>query len=242
MEDERKFAIQTAITNAVVKQAIVRSGKSIGSVMIASGSEMLVRKEPFVTKTITGKYTPAMGMTANEIAMSEARYELFESESRGDIKKVGDRGRPLKTERFTTTTELTRARVKPTWFTPGGKVVVDPKGPDFLQSVEDFESREKRQSKYRRKARMRIAGGAVLRYGIAPAMYIYGIHSLYSRYKTEDIWMQEEATDAYGPYLGPVLAAGADVILAGGLAPLPTGTIPDGGVTSLPIPKPELKW
>ena len=189
--------------------------------MIASGSEMLVRREPFVTQTITGKYTPALGMSANEIAMSESRYRLFEKESPGYIKKVGGRGMPKKTERFTTTIELTRARVKPKWFTPGGKVVVDPKGPEFLQTAEDFESREKRQAKYRRKARFRIAGGAVLRYGIAPASYLYGIHSLYSRYKTEDIWMQESATEVYGPILGPVMAAGADIVFTGGLAPLP---------------------
>jgi hypothetical protein len=183
---------------------------------------MLVRREPFVTQTITGKYTPALGMTANEIAMSESRYRLFEKKSPGYIKKVGGRGPPKKTERFTTSIELTRARVKPKWFTPGGKVVVDPKGPEFLQTAEDFESREKRQAKYRRKARIRIAGGAVLRYGIAPASYLYGIHSLYSRYKTEDIWMQESATETYGPILGPVMAAGADIVFTGGLAPLPT--------------------
>lgn len=182
---------------------------------------MLARKEPFVTQTITGKYSPALGMSANEISMSKSRYEIFSRESPGYIKKVGDQGPPSKSVRFTTSTELTRARVKPTWFTPGGKVVVDPKGPDFLQSVEDFEAREKRQSKFRRKARVRMAGGAILRYGIAPAMYLYGIHSLYSRYKTKDIYLQEPATEIYGPILGPILAGGADIVFTGGLAPLP---------------------
>lgn len=197
--------------------------------MIASGSTMMARREPFVTQTLIGKYEPRIGgMTANERFLSEAAYENFKRERPGYIRKVGDKGPPTSTQRFSTVLEIERSTTKPTWFTPGGKVVADPHGPGYLQTAEDFESRSKRQSAYRRKARFRVGAGAVLRYGIAPAMYIYGVHSLYSRYKTQDIWMQEEATDAYGPILGPAIAAGADIVFTGGLAPLPTGQMPEG--------------
>jgi hypothetical protein len=183
---------------------------------------MLARREPFVTQTLIGKYEPRIGgMTANERFLSEAAYENFQRERPGYIRKVGDKGPPTSTQRFSTVLEIERGRTKPQWFTPGGKVVADPKGPGYLQTEEDFESREKRQSAFKRKARTRVAAGAVLRYGIAPAMYIYGVHSLYSRYKSEDIWMQEAATEQYGPILGPALAAGADIVFTGGLAPLP---------------------
>lgn len=191
--------------------------------MIASGSAMMARREPFVTQTIIGKYEPRIGgMSANERFLSESSYEIFKRERPGNIRTVGDQGPPGPHRRFSTVIEFERGRVKPSWFTPGGKVVADPKGPGFLHTMEDAETRQKRQSRYRSKARLRVAGGAVLRYGIAPAMYIYGVHSLYSRYKTQDIWMQEAATEQYGPILGPALAAGADIVFTGGLAPLPS--------------------
>jgi hypothetical protein len=103
----------------------------------------------------------------------------------------------------------------------GYKLVVDPKGPDFLHSAEDYESRMKRTASWRRRARTRIAAGAVMRYAIAPAMYLYSGYSLYTRFKTEDLYLQEQFTDAYGPILGPIFAAGADTITLGGLSPLP---------------------
>lgn len=212
-----------AIQRYVAKQAIVKSSEYLGTVMVASGAAMLKRKEPFVTQTITGHYTTAIGMSANEQYLSQSRYEIFKRESPGYVKKVGDRGAPTSQQRFTTTTEFTRARHKPAWFAPfgGAKVVVDPKGPDFLHSIEDFESREKRQAAYRRKARVRVAAGTALRVGVAPAMYLYSGYSLFSRAKADELWLQEEATDVYGPIMGPLLAAGADTITMGGLAPLP---------------------
>jgi hypothetical protein len=214
--------IQTAITNVAVKQAIVRGGKASGNLMIASGSSMMARREPFVTQTIIGKYEPRIGgMTANERFLSEAAYENFKRERPGYIRKVGDQGPPTETQRFSTVIEIERGRTKPKWFTPGGKVVADPKGPGFLQSETDFEGTEKRRAAYRRSARFRVAGGAVLRYGIAPLMYIYGIHSMYSRIKSKDLLYQEEYTDAYGPIIGTTLAVAADFALQGGLAPLP---------------------
>lgn len=182
----------------------------------------MTRKEPFVTQTIIGKYEPRIGgMSANERFLSESSYEIFKRERPGNIRTVGDKGPPGPNRRFSTVVQFERSTTKPKWFTPGGKVVPKATGEGFLHTAEDFESRSKRQSAYRRKARFRVAGGAVLRYAVAPAMYLYGGYSLYSRYKTEDIWLQEAATEAYGPILGPVLAAGADIVMAGGLAPLP---------------------
>lgn len=211
--------------------------------MVASGSAMLTRKEPFVTQTLIGKYEPRIGgMSANERFLSEAAYENFKKPRPGHIRKVGDRGPPSSTERFTTVIEVERSTTKPRWFTPGGKVVAKATGEGFLQTAEDFESREKRQSAYKRKARFRIAGGAVLRYAVAPAMYLYGVHSLVSRYKTGDIWMQEAATEAYGPILGPALAAGADIVMAGGLAPLPTVTAEMPGTFEAKHPLQLIEW
>lgn len=222
-EDSERTA-RKAIQRYVAKQAIVKSSENLGTVMVASGAAMLKRKEPFVTQTITGHYTTAIGMSANEQYLSQSRYEIFKRESPGYVKKVGDRGAPTREQRFTTSIQFTRARRKPRWFAPFGgvKVVVDPKGPDFLHSIEDAESRQKRQSAYRRKARTRIAAGTALRVGVAPAMYLYSGYSLYSRYKSDELWLQDEATDVYGPIMGPLMAAGADTITMGGLAPLPT--------------------
>lgn len=237
-QEDSERTVTKALTRFVAKQAILKSSDYVGTMMVASGATMLKRREPFFTQTITGTYTTAIGMSANEQYLSQSRYELFKRESPGYVKKVGDQGAPTKTQRFTTTTQYTRARFKPRWFAPfrGAKIVVDPEGPDFLHSMEDAESRQKRQAAYRRKARTRVAAGTVLRVGVAPAMYLYSGYSLYGRYKSDKLWLQEDATKAYGPVLGPVLAAGADTIMMGGLAPLPDiPQAPDRGMAKPPI-------
>jgi len=220
------------------KRAIVATGHILGNVMIASGSEMVARGDPFVSMTIVGKYEPRIGgMTANERFLSEAAYENFKRDRPAHIKKVGDKGPPTKTQRFSTVIEPTRGYTKPTWFTPGGKVVAHPEGAGFVQSERDFEARQKDQSVYKKRGRARILGGAVLRYAIAPAMYLYSAYTLLDRYRSQEVWMQEEWTNLLGPVLGPVTAGAVDVLTGGGihLDPLPEGKVPSGSMTMPPL-------
>lgn len=222
----------------VVKRAIVATGAVAGNVMIASGSAMVARGDPFVSQTLVGKYEPRIGgMTANERFLSEAAYENFKRDRPAHIRKVGDRGPPTKKERFSVVVEPERGYTKPKWFTPGGKVVADPRGPGFVQSERDFEARQKDQAGYRRRGRARILGGAVMRYAIAPAMYLYSAYTLLDRYESGDIWMQDEWTEILGPVLGPVTAGTIDVLTGGGihLNPLPDLDKQASGPTMPPL-------
>lgn len=166
---------------------------------------MVVNPEHLHTQTITGRYTTVMGMTENEVFLSEERYRRFSEIEERHIRKVGDKGPPTKTQRFRATTELTRAERMP----PFGRLRVGDQYGDFLQTAEDFETREKRYSRQRLKGRSIILGGAAVKYGVPVLVYgsiAYGIgEGVY--YHEGGLMDSNRLHEAIGPLALPVTIA-----------------------------------
>jgi hypothetical protein len=80
---------------------------------------------------------------------------------------------------------------------------------DFLQTLEDFESREKRYSRQRLKGRSIILGGATVKYGVPILVYgsiAYGIvGGVY--YQESGLLESNRLHDAIGPLALPVTIA-----------------------------------
>ena len=166
---------------------------------------MVINPEHMHTQTITGRYTTVMGMTPNEVFLSEERYRRFSEIEERHIRKVGDRGAPTKTQRFRATTELTRADRS----IMGRNIRTGDQYGDFLQTLEDFESREKRYSRQRIKGRSIILGGATVKYGVPILVYgsiAYGIvDGVY--YQESGLLESNRLHDALGPMALPVTIA-----------------------------------
>lgn len=178
--------------------------------MIAYGSYLVNNPNAYHTQTLVARYTATAGMTANELMISEARHKNFVQINERHIKKEGYRGPPKKKERFSYTRELTRADRSPL-----GRVRVTPKGGDFLQTIEDFESREKRLNRQRTKGRAVILGGAGLRFGVPVMIYgsvAYGVaKGVY--HHDEGVLESNRLHDALGPLALPTTIAADTAIM-----------------------------
>lgn len=162
--------------------------------------------EKYKTTTIRGKYTTVIGMSENEIFLSESSYKRFsEGYNERHIEKVGDRGPPTRTQRFETVTEFTRAERTP----PFGRIRVHPEARGYLHTLEDWESREKRYARQRIKGRSIILGGAATKYGVPILVYgsiIYGIgEGVY--YHEDGLLASNRLHEAIGPLALPVSIA-----------------------------------
>ena len=127
---------------------MIKASRFAGNSMIAYGSYLVNNPNAYHTQTLVARYTATAGMTANEMMISESRHRTFLEIDERHIKKEGYKGPPKKKQRFSYTRELTRAERSPL-----GRVRVTKKGGDFLQTIEDFEQREKRLSRQRTKGR-----------------------------------------------------------------------------------------
>lgn len=162
--------------------------------------------EKYKTTTIRGKYTTVIGMSQNEIFLSESSYKRFsEGYNERYIEKVGDRGPPTRTQRFETVTEFTRAERT----LPFGRIRVHPEARGYLHTLEDFESRERRYARQRLKGRSIILGGAVTKYGVPILVYgaiAYGIGAgVY--YHEGGLMDSNRLHEAIGPLALPVSIA-----------------------------------
>ena len=181
--------------------ALTKASKPIGNSVIAYGSYLVNNPNAYHTQTLVARYTATAGMTANEMMISESRHKNFVQIEERHIKKEGYRGPPKKKERFSYTRELTRAD-----RTPLGRVRVTPKGGDFLQTIEDFEQREKRYSRERIKGRSVILGGAAIRYGVPVMIYgsvAFGVLAG-AYHRDQGILESNRLHDALGPLALPV--------------------------------------
>lgn len=189
--------------------------------MIAYGSLVVNNPNAYHTQTLVARYTATAGMTANEMMISESRHRTFLEIDERHIKKEGYKGPPKRKERFSYTRELTRADRSPL-----GRVRVTKKGGDFLQTIEDFEQREKRLSRERTKGRAIILGGAALRFGV-PLM-IYGSVALgVARgvyHHEEGILESNRLHEAIGPLALPVTIAADTAIMTYDLLDVMTQT------------------
>lgn len=190
--------------------ALIRASRSAGNSMIAYGSYLVNNPNAYHTQTLVARYTATAGMTANELMISEARHKNFVQINERHIKKEGYRGPPKKKERFSYTRELTRAD-----RTPLGRVRVTPKGGDFLQTIEDFEQREKRLNRQRTKGRAVILGGAAVRFGVPVMIYgsvAYGVaKGVY--HHDEGVLESNRLHDALGPLALPTTIAADTAIM-----------------------------
>lgn len=190
--------------------ALIRASKPIGNSMIAYGSYLVNNPNAYHTQTLVARYTATAGMTANEMAISESRHRNFVEIDERHIKKEGYKGPPKKKERFSYTRELTRAD-----RTPLGRVRVSKKGGDFLQTIEDFEQREKRLSRERTKGRAVILGGAAVRFGVPVMIYgsvAFGV--LAGAYHHEQgILESNRLHDAFGPMALPFTIAADTAVM-----------------------------
>lgn len=178
--------------------------------MIAVGSYMVNNPNAYHTQTLIARYTATAGMTANEMALSESRHRHFVQIQERHIKKEGYKGPPKKKERFSYTRELTRAD-----RTPLGRVRVTPKGGDFLQTIEDFEQREKRLSRERTKGRAVILGGAAVRFGVPVMIYgsvAYGVVAG-AYHHDQGILESNRLHDTLGPLALPVTIAADTAVM-----------------------------
>ena len=181
-----------------------------GDSLIAYGSYRVMNPEIYKTQTLVGKYeSRPLGLSANEAFLSNQAYENFSRDLPRHIGREGDKGRPNKNQRFSYVTEYERADLKPKWLLPGARVVPNPQGADFIHTMEDWETREKRYARERLKGRTIIGGGALLKYGTPVLMYAWmGYDVVKGHYYYEGGLMDSNRLhDAIGPLALPVTVA-----------------------------------
>lgn len=181
-----------------------------GNALITYGSYKVLNPEIYKTQTLVAKYeTRRTPLTSNELFLSEKAYERFSEEQPRHVGKTGDRGKPTRTQRFSYVTQYERGRLAPRWLPPRGKIIPDPQGPDFIHTMEDFETREKRYSRERMKGRAIIGGGAMLKYGTPVLIYGWMAHDIVegNYYIEGGIMDSNNLHDAIGPLALPVTIA-----------------------------------
>lgn len=213
----RNRLIDVAVTKAG-RMAIKEMATLTGNSLIAYGSYRVSNPEIYKTQTLQAKYEPRpKGMTSAEVFLSEQAYERFSRDLPRHMQRTGDKGRPTKNQRFSYVTQYERGYVKPKWTMTGGKIVPHKDGADFLHTIEDFETREKRWQREMTKGRTIIGAGALLKWGVPVLMYGWIAHDVVSgNYHYEGGLLDSNRLhDAIGPMALPVTIA-ADVYFLGG--------------------------
>ena len=184
----------------VTKQVANRASKVAGDVITARGTYTLLNPQGEITTVIEARYVPQSTITANEAALSMAREKLDRQSAKQRNVEMKVKGSPGKGKRYKSTTKFVRADRN-----ARGKVVITPKGRDYLHSIESYEERRRRISRSRRNSRMTIIGGRTIRYGVPVLIVGWTVYDLIqgegpSRSKEENLeyglggWAAEDAT------------------------------------------------
>ena len=178
----------------VIKQAGNRAAKIAGDAITARGVYTLLNPTSEITTVIQGRYVPQATITANEAFLSESKRQADLRSAKQRNVKLVVKGKPSSKKRYRSTTKFVRAD-----RTILGKVRINPKGRDFLHSIEDTRERRTRVAKSRRYSRMTIIGGRALRYGVPALMVGWTIHDIIAGKPVTQVAMESVFMDDLEP-------------------------------------------